>query len=76
MRTQSSLDSERSKPVSRSKPSNLRRRFLGGDEQWIILEEMVYKSKEFFEELRVEKEESKKRPKQPKLGKKRKLEVW
>ena len=57
-------------------PSNLRRRFLGGDEQWIILEEMVYKSKEFFEELRVEKEEYKKRPKQPKLGKKRKLEVW
>ena len=57
-------------------PSNLRRRFLGGNEQWIILEEMVYKSKEFFEELRVEKEESKSRPKQPKLGRKRKLEVW
>ena len=57
-------------------PSERRRRFIGGDEQWIILEEMIYKSKEFFEELRLEKEEARSRPKPPKLGKKRKLEVW
>jgi len=57
-------------------PSHLRKRFIGGDTEWIILEEMIYKSKEFFEELRAEKEAGLKRDKTAKKGKKRKLECW
>ena len=57
-------------------PSHLRKRFIGGDTEWIILEEMIYKSKEFFEELRAEKEAGLKRDKPAKKGKKRKLECW
>ena len=57
-------------------PSHLRKHFIGGDTEWIILEEMIYRSKEFFEELRLEKEAGRQRNKPTKVGKKRKLECW
>lgn len=36
---------------------NRRKRFVGADTKWIILEEMIFKPKGFFDELQVEKAE-------------------
>ena len=57
-------------------PMNCRMRWIGGDTKWIALERMIYKSREFFDELQLEKLEARER--QPTSGKvkKRKLGVW
>ena len=57
-------------------PAEKRKRWIGGDTQWIALDRLVFKSREFFEELQVEKAAGRERTKPAKVGKKRKLECW
>lgn len=57
-------------------PINRRKRFVGADTKWIILEEMIFKPKEFFDELQVEKAGGLYRAKPTNKGKKRKLGAW
>ena len=51
-------------------------RWIGGDTKWLVLDRMIFKSREFFEELQSEKIEAKNRRSSGVKNKKRKLGVW
>ena len=57
-------------------PGELRRRWIGGDTKWVVLERMIFKSKEFYEDLKLERMEARDRQATGGKGKKRKLGVW
>ena len=57
-------------------PGELRRRWIGGDTKWVVLERMVFKPKEFYEDLKFERMEARDRQATGGKGKKRKLGVW
>ena len=57
-------------------PMELRRRWIGGDTKWVVLDRMIFKSREFYEDLKLERMEARDRRATGKKGKKRKLGVW
>lgn len=57
-------------------PAGCRVRWIGGDAKWLVLDRMIFKSREFFEELQSEKIEAKNRRSSGVKNKKRKLGVW
>ena len=57
-------------------PEGKRIKAIGGDTKWLVLERLMVKATDFFQELQKEKSEAKQRPALKKKGKKRKLEVW
>ena len=57
-------------------PAGCRKRWIGGDTKWLVLDRMIFKSREFFEELQSEKLGAKTRTVTSVKGKKRKLGVW
>ena len=57
-------------------PERKRVKAIGGDTKWLVLERLMAKATEFFQELQKEKSEAKERPMVKTKGKKRKLEAW
>ena len=57
-------------------PGELRRRWIGGDTKWLVLEKMIFKSRDFYEDLKRERLEARGRQSTAVKGKKRKLGVW
>ena len=57
-------------------PGELRRRWIGGDTKWVVLDRMIFKSREFYEDLKLERMEARDRRATGEKGKKRKLGVW